>query len=164
MFKRATLAALFFTMLDQASKLLVAHSFYEGEARTVVPGFLNVCYVLNPGASWGMFAGWRWPLVAFSFAALAALFFWREKIFPPGQPLATLTCALFLGGITGNLVDRLRSGAVIDFIDVHWRNHHFPVFNVADICISTGLVIYLAGQFIAERRLKAAAHTSVEDP
>ncbi|MCL1888817.1 MAG: signal peptidase II [Kiritimatiellaeota bacterium] len=149
MLKRAIFPAVFFIALDQGLKLLVQRTFALGESRPVIPNYFDIHYVLNPGASWGWLAGWRhssWFLAAFACAALVLLVVFREKIFPPRQPFPSLTLALFLGGIAGNLIDRVRLGEVVDFISVHWHRHHFPVFNIADMCISVGVALYIAGQ------------------
>jgi len=158
MLKRALPLAVLFTALDQATKLLVQRTFELHESRAIIPGFLDLHHVINEGASWGIFAGWRWSLAVFAIIALVLLVVFRKHIFPVNQPLPATTLALLLGGIAGNLIDRVRLGGVIDFIHVHWRHqYNFPVFNIADTCITLGLALYIIGQFIAERNAKRAA-------
>jgi len=158
MLKRALPLALLFIALDQATKLIVQRTLALDDPRDIielVPGFLDFCHVVNYGASWGLFSGWRWSLTVFALLALVLLVVFRKHIFPPCQPLPATTLALLLGGIVGNLIDRVRIGGVIDFIHVHWRHtYNFPVFNVADTCITFGLALYIIGQFIAERNAK----------
>jgi len=150
--RRAVPGALFLTALDQASKWVVDRMFEpHQDSLEVIPGFFDVCHVVNFGASWGIFTGWRVTLILFAVVALAALAVFHKKILPPFQPLPSATLALLLGGITGNLIDRVRTGGVIDFIHLYWRDWSFPVFNIADTCITFGLVMYIAGQFVSER-------------
>ncbi len=157
MLKRAIPLAIFFIALDQSLKLLAQRSFAPRGSRVVIPNFFDLCYVLNEGASWGIFHGWRWPLVIFAVVAATLLIVFRRHVFPPQHPLPGLTLALLLGGIIGNLIDRIRLAAVIDFIHVHWYQHSFPVFNIADACISVGLMLYIGGQIYAERQSKRTA-------
>lgn len=133
---------------DQMTKALVAayiplHSGFE-----VIPGYLDVVHVRNPGAAFGMMAdshSWFrilfFPLV--SVAAIAVILW--ITITTAVIPLDLLVgYGLFLGGIVGNLVDRARFFAVIDFIDVHIGALHWPAFNVADsaLCVGTALFFY----------------------
>jgi len=152
MLKRALPLAALFIALDQATKLFVQRTFELHESRVVILGFFDFCHVVNLGASWGIFHGHRWPLSAFAVLALVLLVVFRKHILPPAQPFSATTLALLLGGIAGNLIDRVRIGGVIDFLHVHWRHtYNFPVFNIADTCISVGLVLYIIGQILAER-------------
>jgi len=149
-------------VLDQTTKWWIQQSFSCGEAgrvlvgasREVVPGLLNLCYIRNNGAAWGMLSGWQPFLIAFSLAALALLV-WRRRSLLGDLPLRWLVLGLLLGGICGNLIDRvLPRHSVVDFIDFYHRQYHFPAFNVADssICIGVGLFILL--QWREERRRK----------
>jgi len=155
MLKRALPAALFLTALDQAGKWVVDRMFEPHvDSLEVIPGFFDLCHVVNFGASWGIFTGWRVTLILFAAAALAGLAVFHKKILPPFQPLPSATLALLLGGIAGNLIDRVRTGGVIDFIHLYWRGWSFPVFNIADMCITFGLVMYIAGQVVSEREAR----------
>ena len=151
MLKRALPAALLLTAFDQYGKLLAVRVLEGREPVAVFPGFHELCHVVNIGASWGIFPGWRWSLAVFATVALTLLAVFHRRVFPPGQPLPATTLALLLGGIAGNLIDRVRIGGVIDFIHLYWRNWSFPVFNVADTCITFGLALYIAGQVASER-------------
>jgi len=157
MLKRALPLAVLFIALDQATKLIVQRTLELGESRALIPWVLDLHHVVNDGASWGIFSGWRWSLAAFAVFALTLLVVFRKHVFPASQPLPATTLALLLGGIAGNLIDRVRIGGVIDFIHFIrpcWRQHTFPVFNIADTCITFGLALYIIGQFIAERNAK----------
>lgn len=132
-------------LLDQLAKLLVRRTFLLGDAVTVIPTVFDLRYVQNTGAAWGMMSGMMIVLIAFSVAMLAAIVVFRKKIFGD-HPLSPWCLGLLCGGIIGNLIDRVRLGYVVDFLDFHWGIHHFPTFNVADsaICIGAGLFILLS--------------------
>ena len=136
--------------LDQLTKFLVVSSLSLYEQIEVIPGFFNLVYVTNPGAAFSMLADidspWRhYFFVIVGFLALVFLtIYWfqlRQR-----APMQGLAIALIAGGALGNLVDRLRTGAVIDFIDLYWRAYHWPAFNIADsaICIGVGLFLVLS--------------------
>jgi len=142
------LVAICVVLLDQASKEWVRGAFSLHESIPVLPGFFNLTYVRNTGAAWGMFSGQNIALSALALVMLAALVVFRRKILPPGR-VHRVALGLLCGGIVGNLFDRLRLDYVVDFLDVYWRVHHFPAFNVADsaICIAVG--IYVLGTLLA---------------
>ena len=138
-------------VLDRLSKWLVQRQLpLYGEA-DVIPGFLRLTHLENPGAAFSLFADTPGPwasrfLLLFSIAALAVIsvFFWRNS-----QELnwTSFSLALFLGGTMGNLFDRLLQGRVTDFIDFYVGLHHWPPFNVADSAIVVGALI-LGGKAI----------------
>ena len=141
--------------LDQMSKLCVQMRFLYAECRTVIPGFFNLHYIRNEGAAWGMFAGWRLLLILFSLAMLLLMLIRQRDIFLM-QRFGRLALGLLVGGIIGNLIDRIRLGYVVDFLDFHGGAWHFPAFNVADSAICIGIGLYLLGQFMAERQTPTA--------
>ena len=98
-------------------------------------------YVRNSGVAFGLGAGLPFPYYLFSIAAVLAILvlFVRGRVHGVGRRLAL---ALILGGALGNLVDRLSTGLVVDFIDVGWGRWHWPVFNVADSAVSVGVVLF----------------------
>ena len=126
--------------LDRLSKWLVVRYFSPGESVTVLPHILMLTYVKNPGGAFGILAHHRDQFVLLGLILLvvmvAASFYLGR-----GNLVLSLALAFLTGGILGNLVDRLHTGYVIDFLDFRvW-----PVFNVADtfICIGTALLIYM---------------------
>ena len=136
--------------LDQLTKILIASSFSLYEKVVVIPGFFNLTYVTNRGAAFSMLADidspWRhYFFITISCVALILLtmLWFRVHKRAPRQGWGL---ALIAGGAMGNLVDRVRFGAVIDFIDVHWHGYHWPAFNIADsaICIGVGLFMILS--------------------
>ena len=137
--------AVFVFLCDQFSKYLVSELLALGES---VPreGFLRITHTFNTGSIFGLFQGQNTPLILVSFIGVAVLILlYRMQRFPTG--LLRLSLGLQLGGAFGNLVDRIRLGHVTDWVDVG----PWPVFNVADASIVTGLVI-LAWLFIMAER------------
>ena len=94
------------------------------------------------GAAWSMFSGRSVLLAGLAAATLAAIFIWRRAL-GLGDRIAQISFGLLCGGITGNLLDRLRHGHVIDFLDFHFGSYVYPTFNLADsgICIGVGLYL-----------------------
>jgi signal peptidase II len=133
--------------LDLATKALIQSQFQLEESKPLLPG-LALTYVMNPGAAFSLFAGaaasWRQPaFIVIALIALAAL--WRYfRSLPEADNLSGLAIGLIAGGALGNLVDRLRYGQVVDFIEVGVRSvYTWPIFNVADsaVCVGVGLLI-----------------------
>jgi len=130
-------------VLDQVSKVLVLHIMepYEVVQWTSV---LNWVLVFNTGVSFGLFAGeavfLRWLLVSLAVAVSVGLSVWlhREK-----RPLCFWAVGLILGGALSNALDRVVRHAVVDFIDFHVANWHWPAFNLADTAITIGVVLYV---------------------
>lgn len=137
-------------VLDQWTKWLVELHLPHHTAHPLIPGFLNLTHVRNTGVAFGLFAtdhgGGSLMLVLLGLGALTAVgaYFW----FTPSRDRILLTAlALVVGGAIGNLIDRISSGAVTDFIDVYVGNHHWPSFNVADSAISIGIVLMAIDSF-----------------
>jgi signal peptidase II len=141
--------------LDQITKQLVLAWLPLGAVVVVVEGLVHLTLVMNPGLAFGMLAGvpvhLRWVVMALSLGALAVLGRMALRTLPEGGWLGRTSLGLLFGGAVGNLIDRAQFGAVVDFIDVHWRGYHWPAFNVADSSISVGVVL-LALQLIAGDR------------
>jgi len=130
-------------ILDQFTKYLVISRFRLFESITVVPGCFNLTYVRNPGAAFGILAGAEGPwrsvfFVSVTLVAMAVLVFLVRKT---EDRLSLIAFALIGGGALGNLIDRIRFGQVVDFIEWYVRSYHWPTFNVADSAISAGVVL-----------------------
>jgi signal peptidase II len=140
-------------VLDQLAKVVALDRLPAGVA-VVVTGWLNLTLVMNPGLAFGLLGGvpatWRWIVAALSILALVVLARVALRVLPAGGRLGQLAVAFIFGGAVGNLIDRARFGAVIDFVDVHWRGYHWPAFNVADSAISVGVVL-LAFRLLRDR-------------
>ncbi len=133
--------------LDRASKAAVLTWLAPRGSIPVISGLFDLTYVRNPGGVFGMFKGLDEGVRGALFtvvpvAAIVLIAAYARRI-PPANRVAQLALSLILGGAVGNLVDRLRFGYVIDFLDFYWRDHHWPAFNVADsaICIGVGLLM-----------------------
>ncbi len=133
-------------LVDQVTKGLVMQKFLLHENLEVIPGFFNLTYIRNTGGAFGVLAGEASLLrtglfLAISCVALGIIFFLYTKI-PPGKTWLDAGLAMTFGGALGNLIDRLRFGEVVDFLDFHIGTWHWPAFNVADSTISVGVGIF----------------------
>ena len=144
---------------DQLTKWLVLAYFENRIPRVALTEFFNLVLVFNKGAAFSLFAqaaGWQTPLLA-AFALAAAVIVSVLIVRNPGRGLLCLGLALILGGALGNLVDRLRFGHVVDFLDFHALGWHWPAFNVADSGITVGAVILILEGFVGHERRAGAA-------
>ena len=136
---------------DQITKLAVLRSLSPGEVHAVSPGF-NLTLGFNEGASFGMMsdlmAGRPLLMVALT-GALTIIF--AGMAFRADTQRESIGLALIAGGAMGNIIDRLRQGAVTDFLDVYWRDWHWPTFNGADIAISLGALLVLTAMLRPSR-------------
>lgn len=134
-------------VLDQFSKALVVSSFAYGEG-LVITGFFNLVHVLNHGAAFSFLAGesgwqrWFFVVLATAISLWLSVMIWRHR----GERLQPFAFVFILGGALGNVIDRVRIGAVIDFLDFHAAGYHFPAFNLADSAITLGVILLLAQQ------------------
>jgi signal peptidase II len=127
--------------LDQYTKLLVMQRFRLYESVAVIPGFFNLTYVRNKGAAFGILAGMEgaWRTAFFVMVSLAALSVLTVLVRKTEDRLTLIAYALISGGALGNLVDRIRFGEVVDFVEWYYRSFHWPAFNVADSAITVGV-------------------------
>ncbi|MBM4152100.1 MAG: signal peptidase II, partial [Kiritimatiellaceae bacterium] len=120
------IVSLLILWLDQLTKIWVREAFvYGGDSHVVIPGFFNLVYVRNEGAAWGMFGGQLPILIILSLVILIVLATRHRTLLNPTWD-HRLALGLMVGGICGNLIDRVRVGWVTDFLDFHIGNHHFP--------------------------------------
>lgn len=145
-------------VLDVATKLWVLSSGLRDEAFAVIPGYFDLVYVLNKGAAFGFLGDhsidWQRPFFICTSLLACAVIAYLLKIGYGNEPLASTGLGLLLGGAVGNLIDRIRIGFVIDFLDFHVGGWHWPAFNVADIAISCGVTILLISFYITERHTR----------
>lgn len=141
--------------IDQVTKLLIVQSMRLNESIPIIPNLFSLTYIRNPGAAFGLLAGSSnaFRMVFFGVTSLFALALLGTILFrlPKKDWMAQLSIAGILGGAIGNLIDRLRYGEVIDFLDVYIDSYHWPAFNVADSAISVG-VVFLIIHFAFEKR------------
>jgi signal peptidase II len=145
---RWLLLSLFVLVLDQWTKWLIELHLPAHASHPVLPGLFNLTHVRNTGVAFGLFASGGEGTATLLLAGLGLIallvvgyYFWKT---PPAHHLLLGALALVLGGAVGNLLDRCVAGAVTDFIDVYWRTHHWPAFNVADSAITIGLLLLAA--------------------
>ncbi len=143
-------------LLDQWSKIYIDNHFELSQSKRIITNFFHLTYVRNPGAAFGIFAdnAIRVPffITISSVATLAIL--WYVRRVAKEKHWQLLALGLILSGALGNLIDRIRLGEVIDFIDVHWYNYHWPAFNIADSAICVGVTIMLICSWHEERQRK----------
>ena len=139
-------------VVDQLTKAAALSLLSQGTAVPVLPSF-NLTLGFNEGASFGMMGGvmaGKPLLMAVLTGALTLAF--AVMAFRAQHALERAGFALVVGGALGNIIDRLRQGAVTDFLDLYWRDWHWPTFNVADIAITLGAVLILAASLPLRRR------------
>lgn len=138
-------------LVDQAVKISMT-TFLPLNARLEVASFFNLVHVLNPGAAFSFLAdagGWqRYAFLALALMVSAWLIWMLRQNLPPVERLAY---ALILAGALGNAGDRAWRGAVVDFLDFHWRGVHWPAFNLADVAISVGVVCLITASVYQSR-------------
>lgn len=143
-------------VLDLLSKWWILATFQLYESLPVIPGFFDLTFVVNTGAAFGMLAGeqnlWRQLFfVSITLVALVVLCFAFRQYRHEGRAYV-IGIGLIGGGALGNLIDRLRFGHVVDFLDFSIKGHHWPAFNVADSAITVGVACFLLAGFLESRR------------
>jgi signal peptidase II len=142
--------------LDQLTKYLVCSLMPLHSRVELLHGFLDLVHIRNTGIAFGLLKGFgaQFKTVALLIicGVTLALFAFICSQIARGRTLQNIGFALILGGACGNLIDRLRIGEVIDFIDAHWRwTYHWPAFNVADSAITVGIILILFCELILHR-------------
>lgn len=127
--------------LDMWTKRWATETLAGSPPVPVLGELVRFTYTRNSGVAFGLGAGFPFPYYLFSIAAALAILylFVRQRVPSPARRLAL---AFILGGALGNLVDRITTGEVVDFIEVGWGRWHWPVFNVADSAVSIGVVLF----------------------
>jgi signal peptidase II len=140
-------------VLDQLSKGIIVSSLKLHQSLELLANFAHITYVRNPGAAFGILADNQLRLPFFILVSVIALLgiLWYLKRIPANNTRLQLGLGLIFSGALGNLIDRIRYGEVIDFIDVHWYQHHWPAFNVADSAICVGVGLLLIESWFEER-------------
>ena len=134
-------------ILDQATKLLIVKTLPLGGEIPVIPGCFSIVHVLNPGGAFGFLAGAgelvrRFFFIGVSVLAMGLIYYFYRTT-PGRYGWLSSAFAMIFGGAIGNLVDRLRFGLVVDFLDVYAGAWHWPAFNVADSAITIGIAIFV---------------------
>jgi len=141
--------SLILVIADQLTKLMVL-GFLELYESIEITSFFSLTHVHNYGAAFSFLAdedGWQqYFLVSISMIASIAIILWMKKT-SINQPYKLIALSLILSGAIGNLIDRAVFGFVIDFINLHYQDFYWPVFNVADMAITLGLILLLLVDF-----------------
>ncbi len=143
-------------LIDQATKLYIDRTMDLHTSVTVVQNFFNITYLRNKGAAFSFLANFSYRLPFFiliSVVAVAVILVVFHKL-RDDQRFTAVALALICSGALGNLIDRVRLGEVIDFLDAHWYDLHWPAFNVADSAICVGVALLAVDMIIEERRQK----------
>nr|WP_275888789.1 signal peptidase II [Desulfoprunum benzoelyticum] len=143
-------------VLDQLTKLWILRTFELYESREIIPGLFNLVYVTNTGAAFSILADVDSPWRHYFFLGIGLLatigltiYYYRLRAAHRAYAVAL---GLVVGGALGNLIDRLRLGSVVDFLDFHLAGRHWPAFNVADSAICVGAVLFLIISFVTEQK------------
>ena len=148
--------------LDQLTKYLVVQRFRLHESVQVIAGFFDLTYVRNPGAAFGFLAGAQgmWRGIFFITVSIVALAVIIVLVRQTRDRLSLIALALIGGGAVGNLIDRVRFGEVVDFIDWYYRTYHWPTFNIADSAISFGVGLLAIDMLFVRRE----PSTNIQEP
>jgi len=141
---------------DQLTKILVVKNFALFDSVEIIPGFFNLTFLTNRGAAFSILADIDSPWRHYFFlivggCALLILSIWLFQTRNESQ-LQSYGIALICGGTCGNLIDRIRIGEVVDFLDFYYRSYHWPAFNIADMAICSGVVIVIFSIFFVSEK------------
>jgi signal peptidase II len=145
-------------IVDQLTKLWIMTTFALHEQQNIIPGVFDLVYVTNTGAAFGFLAGSKNLLrqaffVAVAIIALIVIVFAYGHLKRQGR-IFVYALGLIAGGAVGNLIDRLRFGSVVDFLDFYLGSYHWPAFNVADSAITVGVALFLLGTLLQHQKQK----------
>ena len=142
MYKKMAIFSTLFVLLDQGIKFFISHFISYQEEVKVIPHFFYITNVHNEGAAWSIFSGNVWMLAIMGIVALGLIYYFFLK----GKELSkleTFLYSLLIGGIIGNLIDRIVLGYVVDYLGVILIHYYFPIFNLADIGIVVSVFVML---------------------
>ena len=147
-------------VMDQITKAAIMTKFFMHESYAIVDGFFNLVYVMNPGAAFGFLANMSETFRYFFFmgitvAVILLIIYYIVKS-KPQDMIMVISLTLIFAGAVGNLIDRIRFGAVVDFLDVYIGTAHWPAFNVADSAISLGAILMILGMIVQRKKEKAS--------
>ena len=134
-------------VLDQITKTIILNSLELYHSIKIIPGFFNITHIHNPGGAFGFLANQSSAVrvIVFLFVSILALgfilYFYHKT--PETHKMLATGFALIFGGAIGNLIDRVRFGTVVDFLDVYIKNLHWPAFNIADSAITIGMGVFV---------------------
>jgi signal peptidase II len=148
-------------LADQLSKSYITSHYGEFEFTTLLP-ILDITRMHNVGAAFSFLAtasGWqRWLFISLAVIVSIGIVVWLYRM-PRSHGLLACGLALVLGGAIGNVIDRIRLGAVVDFIHFHWDRAYFPAFNIADSAITVGAACLILDALLEPKRARAKVET-----
>lgn len=149
--KKFICVTFFCILIDQVIKILVNTYMSLADSISIIPSFFRITYLKNTGAAWSMFSDKTVYLIAITIVFLAAFYFLilRKTDFDVDKNIGVLY-GIIIGGILGNLIDRIRLGYVIDYLDFSIFGYNFPVFNLADTFIVIGCILMIIRSFKKE--------------
>ena len=158
-----SIIAVVILILDQATKLYVDANFRLHESVPVIDNVFHLTYVRNKGATFGILSDSAVRIPFFIGVSIVAMLgiLWYIRRIRSDQKLALAALSLIFSGAFGNLIDRIRLGEVIDFLDVFWRHYHWPAFNIADSAITVGVTLLFIDMWLEDRN-KSSARTTGE--
>jgi signal peptidase II len=142
--------------IDQASKAWIIAHFSLHESWEIIPGLFNLTHLTNNGAAFGILAGqpalWR-QIFFIAIAGIALVCIWMiQRGFSQRSRVYSVALALIAGGAIGNLIDRIRWGFVVDFLDFYLSQSHWPAFNAADSAITVGVTLFVVYNLLFDRQ------------
>ena len=142
MFKKGLIITMICVLIDQIIKMVVTSNMSLNSTILVIPNFFSITYVKNDGAAWSILSGNTIFLILISIVALLIIIMYVFK----NSDIKTfefMNYSILIGGILGNLFDRIKFGSVIDYLDLKIFNYNFPIFNFADMCIVVSIFLLL---------------------
>ena len=146
--KKIFILSFIILLIDQLSKIILDKVLILGKSIKIFDKFLYITKVYNDGISFSLLTGKRYLIIIISIIILIFLYFYMKKFKENKRNI--IAFALLIGGLLGNLIDRIIYGYVIDFIDFYIFNYNYPIFNIADVCICIGVFILLYSIYLGE--------------
>ena len=142
MLKKITYTSTIIIIIDQLIKYLISNKIELNESIEIINHFFSIAYVQNIGAAWNILSGNRWLLIIIGIISLVGIYFYfiKDKKL---KKIEVITYSILIGGTIGNLIDRIVYGYVIDYLSFNIFGYHFPVFNLADICIVVSVFLMI---------------------
>jgi len=132
--------SIIFLVIDQAIKFYLSSKMILNQSTILIKNFLNITYVHNTGAAFSLFEGNTWLLILIGVLAVIGLILYISKLAHISD-FDMFIYSLLLGGVLGNLIDRIIHGYVIDYLSLNLFGYHFPIFNFADMCIVVSIIL-----------------------
>jgi signal peptidase II len=139
-------------ILDQVTKVIAENNLILGVRESIIDGFFYFTLLYNRGAAWSILSGNRWFLVSVSVVATVGFIFYYFKRLNNSKTILLLALSLIIGGTFGNLIDRVLSGQVIDFLDFIIFSYNYPVFNLADTFLVIGMGLLIIAIYFEDKK------------